>query len=348
MKVVLISSGVLPVFPKGYGGLEAVVGDLAVCLDRLGHEVYVVAPEGSDIGGGGKINHISCGPCDPDARGWEARAYELYASILLDQRFKDAIIHDHTWAKYIYLLKMEYPELHVLSTLHGMLPYQTPPPVEHPNIVGISKHHAQSIADGLKITTRHVYNGIDLHQYPFSKDHGERYLFLARMTPFKGAHIFVQAIRQLGLTGDLVGDDTMVEDKEFVSRLMLECAEYGKIRYWGGVSRSKAADLFGKAKCYVLPNTAGWQEPFGLTVVEAMACGCPVVATRSGAIPELVTEETGYLADTVEDLPSLLDGDKITAIDSWDCRNRAELFSRESMAISYAKLYKEILDGGGW
>jgi len=177
----------------------------------------------------------------------------------------------------------------------------------------------------------------------------DRYLFLARMTPFKGAHVFAKVMAAKGYKADLVGDDTMVEDKNFVNDLMMFCNNNPNIRYWGGVNREKAACLFRRAKCYVLPNTAGWQEPFGLTVVEAMASGCPVVATVSGAIPELVIEGlTGYVAKSVEDLPALLEDDKIAMIKSEDCRARASQFTREAMAINYAKLYKEILEGGGW
>jgi len=349
MKIVLISSGVIPVFPNGYGGLENVVGNLAVCLDRIGHDVYVIAPDGSDIGGVGNIKLIGCGPCDPDARAWESRAYEKYAPMLLSPEFEDAIIHDHTWAKAVYLLKMRHTRLNVMSTLHGMLPYQTPPPVPQCNMVGISKHHAETISQGLKIPVRHVYNGIDLGRYPFGEGpRNDRYLFLARMTPFKGAHLFTKAIVTKGLKGDLVGDDEMVEDKGFVEQLMRACGSGNGVCYRGGVSRERAAKFFRESKCYVLPCTGGWQEPFGLTVVEAMASGCPVIVTPSGALPELVADGfSGYVVQE-DQLQDFLDDDKINAISPMDCHLRALKFSREEMTKNYEILYREVLSGGGW
>ena len=360
MQVVLISSGALPVFPLGYGGLEAVVGDLAVCLAEGGHEVTVICPDESGIEGFNyNIRTIKCGPCDPNARAWEAQAYQKYAPMLLSDDYKDAVIHDHTWAKGIYLLKRDNPRLNVMSTLHGMLPYQTPPPVAKPCMAGISKHHAGTMEAGLRIPVRFVYNGIDLSKYALPVGYSKtatlamisserrRYLFLARMTPFKGAHVFVDLMRSIQAEGDLVGDDIMVEDQNFVANLKQACAAYPDVKYWGGVDREKTVEFFQKAHCYILPCTEGWQEPFGLSVVEAMACGCPVVATASGAIPELVVEGvTGFVVKTTQDLQDVLKGGKIATIKSSDCRKRAEEFSREKMCEGYLKLYQEVLEGG--
>jgi len=347
MRICLLSSGVLRVPPLGYGGLEQVVADLGECLTDMGHEVYMVAPTGSEVKG---VNLIDCGPCSSDARQWEADAFQKYAPWLMSEDNKDMVIHCHQWTKPIYLLKRDNPRLNVLSTLHGMLPYDSPPPVEHPNMVGISQHHAGSISKGLNVAAKFVYNGIDLDKYKY-KEHvsNGRFLFLARMTPFKGAHVFVDLLKLLGLEGDLVGDDQMVEDQNYVMQLMKNCSDYGKIRYWGGVSREKTVDFFSKSRCYILPCTPGWEEPFGLTVVEAMACGCPVVATASGAIPELVEHGvTGFVAKNIQELPIYLKDGIIDTIKSEDCRERAEFFSRENMATNYLKLYESVLEGKNW
>jgi len=350
MHIVLISSGALPVMPLGYGGLEQVVGDLAICLAKSGHEVTVICPDESGIEGfNNNIRTIKCGPCNPNAREWEAQAYQKYAPILLSPDYKDAVVHDNTWAKGIYLLKKDHPRLNVMSTLHGMLPYQTPPPVAKPCMAGISKHHAGTMEAGLKIPVKFVYNGIDLSKYAFPEGYMKtrRYLFLARMTPFKGADVFVDLMRSIQGDGDLVGDDIMVEDQAFVENLKQACRSYPGVKYWGGVSRSAAVDFFQNAHCYILPCNKGWQEPFGLSVVEAMACGCAVVATRSGAIPELIIEGvTGFVVNTTQDLQDVLKGDKISTIKPSDCRKRAEEFSREAMCKNYLSLYEDVLNGG--
>ncbi len=350
MKIVLISSGVLPVYPKGYGGLEAVVGDLAAALTEKGHEVTVVCPDESDIDTANlSIKTIKCGPCNPNAREWESVAFGRYAGVLLSEEYKGAVIHDHSWAKGIYMLKKDHKQLNVMSTLHGMLPYQSPPPVERPSMCGISKHHADSVSSGLGIPVRFAYNGINLENYPYNPaiERSDKYLFLARMTAFKGAHVFIDLMRSIQASGDLVGDDTMVEDQNYVERLKQACKSYPDVNYVGGVERDRAKLYFQKAGCYILPCQQGWQEPFGLTVVEAMACGCPVLATCSGAIPELIVEGvTGFTVHNNQDLQDILKSDKLLSIKSEDCRKRAEDFSRENMADSYLKLYEEVLNGG--
>jgi glycosyltransferase involved in cell wall biosynthesis len=348
MKVILISSGSLPCPPVGYGGLEQVVYDLAVGLKSLGHEVSVVAPTESILPDG--INLIDCGPCKEHAQQWEHDAYTKYRPMMFSEEFKDAIWHDHTWTKGAYISKIENPKLHVCSTLHGMLPYTTPPPVQRPSMIGISKHHADSISAGLGIPVRYVYNGINLDKYKMGEDkRADRWLFLARMTPFKGAHVFVDLMKQLQLKGDLIGDDTMVEDKEYVHRLLMACNDYPSVRYWGGVPRSMAIDFFRKSKAYVLPCGQGWQEPFGLTVIESQACGTPVLATASGAIPELIVDgKTGFVVKSQQDLRQIIESGVMDSLSSSDCRENAEKFSLLQMAKNYANLYQELLTNGGW
>ena len=350
MKIVLISSGALPVPPVGYGGLEQVVYDLAAELVKE-HEVHIIAPTESKLPEG--CNLIDCGPCSSNARQWEFDAFQKYQGMFSSTEFKDAIWHDHTWRKFIYIAKANIPSLNVMSTLHGMLPYQSPPPVSRPSICGISKHHADTISAGLGIPTRFVYNGIDLEKYPYNPGEARtnRFLFLARITPFKGTHTFVDLMRSLQLEGDVIGDDQMVEDKAYVERIIQACNDYPKTRYWGGVSRAMAADLFRKAKAYILPCSQNWQEPFGLTVVESMASGCPVIATASGAIPELIVDgETGFVAKTTQDLQTIINqfNRGVYIITPEDCRKRAEVFSRKNMAKGYIARYHEVLENGGW
>lgn len=350
MKVVLISSGTLPVPVPGYGGLEQVVADLAISLDAMGHDVSVVGPSESTIGKVGKIKLIDCGPCNPNAHEWELNAYGKYRPMMDSEEFKGAVWHDHSWKKGVYMAKVENPKLNICSTLHGMLCYHTPPPVQKPSMIGISKHHADSISAGLGIPVRFVYNGIDLEKYKMGEaKRSNRYLFLARMTVFKGAHVFTDLMKQLGAEGDLIGDDTLVEDKGYVERLLMACNEYPGVRYWGGVPRSMAVDFFRKAKLYILPCGQGWQEPFGLTVIESQACGTPVLATASGAIPELIEQgKTGLVVAGQQDLKLALESGILDKIKPEDCRKNAERFSRENMAKGYLACYAELLEKGGW
>jgi len=156
MKILLISSGVIPVPPPSYGGLEQVVADLAIELDKMGHKVVVLCPEGSLIGTVGNIDAWVIGPPTFDAHGWEYNAF-----IQTHQHYKDFdIIHDHSWRKFSYL--SGHPN--IISTLHGMCPYEAPP-IPKPCFVGISQNHAKEISQKMKIQCAYVYNDINLENY---------------------------------------------------------------------------------------------------------------------------------------------------------------------------------------
>ena len=351
MRVVLISSGVLPCPTIGYGGLEQIVADLAIVLDRMGHEVWVVAPDESTIGEHGNIQLIGCGPCDNNAHAWEETAFQKYRPMMESEEFKDAIWHTHDWRKWAYRAKFDLPHVHVMGTLHGMLCYEKPPPFQHPNLNGISRNHADGLSAGLGVPVRCVYNGIDLDKYKYGSKKGrtDRLLFLARITSFKGAHVFPDLCKQLKASGDLVGDDTIVESQELVERVIMQCNDYPDCRYWGGVSRERTIEFFQSCKTYVLPLTPGWLEPFGLTIVEAGACGAPVVATDSGSMPELIEDGVnGYVAKNLTHMKEILENGCLDSISSQDCRKMAKRFSRETMAEGYVALYQEILETGGW
>jgi len=352
MKVVLISSGVLPVPVKGYGGLEQIVYDLAICLDKQGHEVFVVAPPESEVANEGNIKLLINDPplpaCNSNAHWWEYESYNRYRPLMDSEEFKDAVWHDHSWKKFTYLAKMQNSNLKVCSTLHGMLPYQTPPPIERPCMIGISKSHADQMASGLGIPVKYVYNGIDIDKYFINgNNRNGRFLFLGRITTYKGPHIFIDIMKENGYRGDIVGDDALVEDPAFVDRVLIMCNNYPNVRYWGEMARQRCIEMLQQAKAYISPLLPNWQEPFGLSIIEAMACGTPVIATKNGSIPELIEHGvSGYVVETTHDISKYLTDEALSKITAENCRKQAEKFSRENMCNNYLALYGKVLEGG--
>ena len=346
MKILLISSGILEVPPLGYGGLEQIVADLAIELDKIGHTVCVVCPNESTIGNIGNIDAWVCGEKNRNAHQWEREAFEKYKNRLIEFD----IIHDHSWTKPSYLAKIDNPKLNVISTLHGMLgpgsPYGSPPPVDKPCFVGISKDHAQSIASFLGIASRFCYNGIDLDKYRFKQEKSDRYLFLARINPYKAPHVFIDLMKQANKQGDIVGDDILVEDPNYVEKVLMMCNDLqGQIKYWGGATRDRAMEFFQNAKAYIAPLLPPWREPFNLCVIESMACGTPVIGTANGALPELIEHgKSGFVCQTIFDMLQYLN--KVNEIRPEECRQRAEQFSRKRMVDTYLELYNEVIKGG--
>lgn len=348
MKILQISSGVLPVPPLSYGGLEMICFDLSYCLAEKGHEVHIVCSDESTADKYHKnIACIRMGPSQGNAHEWEMNAHNKIMEQNIYNQFE--IIHTHDWKKFAYIAKMQNPQLNVISTLHGMCPYNQPPPIPKPCMVGISKSHAQHMSSVLGIPVKHCYNGVDLDKYGFNRNsRNGRYLFLGRINNYKAPHAFLDLIKETMTYGDVVGDDSMVEDPMYVERILLTCNDmHGRATYWGDVSRDRAVEFLQESKAVIMPHLAPWQEPFGLVAIEAMACGTPVLATNNGALTELVKHDiTGYLADFYQDLAQYMNDKALNKIKALDCRKQAEVFSRENMCKNYLLLYQKVLEGG--
>jgi glycosyltransferase involved in cell wall biosynthesis len=286
----------------------------------------------------------------------EQAAYSGYWQRLPDY----AVIIDHSWQKWSYILKTEgrlaQPILGVVhAPVHTM--YATPPPVILPCIVAISHDQAAHVSDLWGVPARVAYNGIDLNFYrsplPVTTDRprdsvtrGDRYLFLARISKIKGPHLAVDLARSLRFGLDLVGDDRITGEPELAHR-MIELAK-NNITYHGGVSRARTVEFFSKAKALLHPAFA-FREPFGLSIVEAQACGAPVIVSDHGALRETVKHgETGFVVKTVGEMEELIRSDAVRDIRSDACRANAERFGNDKMVTRYEELCTEALDTGGW
>ena len=213
------------------------------------------------------------------------------------------------------------PDCPHVFTLHGNLrPGRTP----RPNTIFLSADHA----------SRHgarafVYNGVDPSEFVFRRVKGEYDLFLGRLHSVKGYRWAMAGAKSSGRRLLVAGG----------WRLSLRRS----LRFVGAVNGERKADLLASAACLWMP--ALWDEPFGLTLVEAMMSGTPVLGTRRGALPEVVTDDVGALGDTLEELIELRS--TIERRDPGACRARAERwFSHTGMAEEYVRMYQHYLASG--
>src|SRR6266536_256189 len=188
-----------------------------------------------------------------------------------------------------------------------------------------------------------VYNGIDVDAYPFKAKKDDFVLFLGRAGPEKGAHRAVLAAREAGVRIVLAVKITERGEEEHWNRVVLPALPHdGTIL--GEIGFVEKVDLLSRAKAVLFP--IDWDEPFGLVMVEAMACGTPVIATPRGSVPELLVDrQTGFIV-SVEHYP----GDAAAAlrrVDEFDpaaCRARVqELFSGEAMVSGYEAVFERVL-----
>jgi glycosyltransferase involved in cell wall biosynthesis len=344
MKICVISSNVLPCLPlddpdNGYNGLEQIVWSLCAGLARRGHEILLIAPNGSKPPPGVELHGTTRGE-------GEDRAYSGYWQRL--PAYQIAI--DHSWHKWSYMLKIEgrlsSPILGVChAPVHTM--YERVPPVLLPCIVAISHDQAAHASEIWGVATRVVHNGIDPNFYCSNgASRSDRYLFLARISTIKGPHLAIDLARKLRFALDMVGDDVLTGEPQLAQRVRALCRD--NITFHGAVSRARAVEFFSAAKALIHPAFP-FREPFGLSVVEAQACGLPVIVSDHGALRETVKHgETGFVVKTLDEMEALIRSDAVRSIRSDACRENARRFSLETMVKRYEDLCTEALDTGGW
>lgn len=339
LKVCVISTNVIPCPPPGYAGLEMITWQLANGLADKGHEVLLVAPRGSKS----KAEIHETTLMEPEKQAWGGYKERLN---------KYDVIVDHSWEKWSYISKMngdyKKPILGVLhAPVHTM--YNSPPPVDKPCFVTISKDQGLGCKEHLKCDSRTCYNGVDIDFYkPSNMQRNDRYLFLARISTIKGPHIAVNAALATGAKLDLVGDDTITGEPQLTNHIKNACYLNPNLNYVGPQSREECVFWFNRNKALLHPNEL-FREPFGLAPVEAQLCGMPVIAWKNGAMPETVKHgETGFIVSSQGEIENLIRSDAVSTLKSNNCREWASQFSYDRMVSRYEELCLEAIDSGGW
>jgi glycosyltransferase involved in cell wall biosynthesis len=184
-------------------------------------------------------------------------------------------------------------------------------------------------------------NALDLSLYPVHPHRGDYLLFLGRMSPDKGAHRAIEVAEELRLPLKLAGKMQELREEEFFDATVRP--HLGRdIEYLGEVSHDEKVDLLQNARATLFPIE--WAEPFGLVMIESMACGTPVIATRHGAVPEVIADgRTGVIVDDHKEMPAALE--QADRIDPLECRRYVEeRFSKERMVRDYEAAYEKAID----
>lgn len=326
--------------PKKYGGTERVIHALTEELVRRGHNITLFAT-------GDSKTSASLSSVYP--RGLrEVRIKDpyglnelplLHIATAYKRQEEFDIIHDHI--SVFSIPTTQFVTTPVVITLHGPIGpnnrrlYET---VNTPHYVTISK--SQGIYAGNISIAATIYNGLPMEDYPFSKEHKGYLLFVGRISMEKGVHHAIDAASYLNLPLIIAAKLDMVETKYFREYIEPRLSEE-QVQWIGEVDEKERNRLMSEAMCILHPVT--WREPFGLTMIEAMACGCPVVAFNKGSIPEVVKNgKTGFVVNDVEEMSDAIG--KIDTIDRKACREYAlKNFNAKLMADRYEDLYYHLL-----
>ena len=183
-------------------------------------------------------------------------------------------------------------------------------------------------------------NALDLQLYPAKPHRGEYLLFLGRMSPDKGAHRAIAVAMETGLPLKLAGKRSEPREREYF-RELIEPHLVDGIEYLGEVTHGHKVELLQNARATLFPIE--WEEPFGLVMIESMACGTPVIATRFGAVPEVIEDRrSGIIVDDYREMPAALEA--ADRLDPLECRRYVEeRFAPERMVEDYVSAYRAVI-----
>jgi glycosyltransferase involved in cell wall biosynthesis len=327
--------------PIAYGGTERIVAELVQELDRRGHHVTTFASGDSRIPG----DHVVTVPealrpaglaDDPTA------AFEETVRMVLERAGEFDLIHSHVERWNLELARRT--AVPVVSTFHGRLdvPWAKHAFADAPRgLVAISDDQARVHPEADWTV---IHHGLTFDLPPMVETPGDAFCFVGRITPEKG---ILDAIEVARLTGRrlLVAAKvpTLAGEIEYWERTVESALVGADVEILGELNEPERDRLVAASRASLIPSA--WPEPFGLVVIEALACGTPVLARRSGAIPEILRDGIdGFIGDDAQQLAYF--DDRLDDLDRAGIRSSAlERFSVGRMVDRYEALYRELLAG---
>jgi glycosyltransferase involved in cell wall biosynthesis len=340
MKIAQIAPLMESVPPRLYGGTERIVSYLTEALVGLGHEVTLFA-SGDSVS---RANLISCATValrlDPNVR--DPIPYHM---LMLDRvrRYADEfdILHFHIDQFHFPLFR---PIAHrTVTTLHGRqdLPDLKPLYVGFADmpLVSISDAQREPIAKANLVAT--IHHGLPKDLYtPTYHPRGGYVAFIGRISPEKRPDRAIRLAQALGIPLKIAAKVDKVDDAYFREKIAPLLEQPG-VEFIGEINDRAKAEFLGEARALLFP--IDWPEPFGLSMIEAMACGTPVLAFRHGSVPEVIDQGvTGFMVDSMEEAVRTLP--RVLALDRHAVRRQFEKrFSATRMAKDYVALYRSLL-----
>ena len=324
--------------PRHYGPWELVTSLLTEALVARGVDVTLFATLDS-LTAGTLAGVVPSGYSETpgmDAKVWEIR----HLAHLFERAGEYDLIHNQ--ADFMPLAFSRLVDTPMLTTIHGF---------SSERIVPVYRDYDDRVAYvAISDADRHpdltyaatIHHGIRLEDFPFDPAGSDNLLFFGRIHPDKGA---ADAVRAAQATGRRLVMAGIIQDEAYHAREVAPHIDGDRIAHIGTVGGADRARTLGSAA--VLLHLIGFDEPFGLSVVEAMACGTPVIAYRRGAMPELIRDGVnGFLVDSFDEAVAAIA--RIAEIDRTACRAWVEQrFTVERMADRYLELYRELVGGAG-
>jgi len=337
VRIAMVAPLEMRVPPVAYGGTELVVSLLTEELVRRGHDVTLFAS-------GDSLTSATLVPGSPRflrGSGLDAGIYTMLNVMACFERASEFdIIHNHTCFE--GLATAGLIKTPVLTTLHGNLEGDWRLLFER--YKGWYNTISRSAARLLPPQPRCVgviYNAIDVDSYPFNPGpRGDHLLYLSRISEEKGPHLAIEVAKRLGRRLIIAGNVHPVDEPFFRAKVLPQ-VDGDKVVYVGEADYHMKRRLFAEAACLLAPIT--WDEPFGLFLIEAMACGTPVIAIGRGSVPEVVEDgRTGFVVDSIDAMAEAVR--RVHEISPYDCRSHVQSrFNVGRMTDEYLAAYRRIV-----
>jgi glycosyltransferase involved in cell wall biosynthesis len=340
MKIAQIAPLYESVPPKLYGGTERVVSYLTEALVDLGHDITLFA-SGDSITKA-RLRAVCHRSLRLDEHSVDTVADHVY---LVERVAQESaafdFVHSHIdYLAYPLFRRMQTPHV---TTLHGRL--------DIPNLVTLYREFSDiplvSISNYQRLPLSWacwqatIYHGLPENLYTFREGPGEYLAFMGRICPEKGVEAAIEIATRAGMPLKIAAKVDKVDEQYFAS-VVKPLLDGRSVEYVGEINEPQKNEFLGKAVALLFP--IDWPEPFGLVMIEAMACGTPIIASVRGSVPEIMEEgETGFV---IKDLDGALRAVReVGGLDRRRCRQVfEERFTASRMAAEYLQLYQRLID----
>jgi glycosyltransferase involved in cell wall biosynthesis len=329
--------------PRFYGGTERIVSYLTEDLVRKGHDVTLYASGDSETRA--RLRPSSARSLRLDRECKDPLSHHI---VMLERVAQEAsefdVIHYHI--DYLHFPTTRRTPQHHLTTLHGRL--------DLPDLVPLYREYREmpviSISDSQRRPLEWanwqatVYHGLPRDLYPFTETPGDYFAFLGRISPEKGCDRAIEIARRVGMPLKIAAKIGEADQEYYDQRIRPLLREPG-VEFIGEISERDKSAFLGGARALLFP--IDWPEPFGLVMIESMACGTPVLAFPRGAVPEILEAGvTAHFGSTVDELVEA--AGRLGELDRRICRETFERrFSDVRMSDDYEQVYRRLMEGNG-
>jgi glycosyltransferase involved in cell wall biosynthesis len=327
--------------PEAYGGTERVVAYLTEGLVRRGHAVTLFASGDSETAARLVAPTPRALRLDPD--GPDPLAAHLVQMIqVFEQAPRFDVIHCHVGHLAFPFCRLTGATS--LHTQHGRLDlpslYSTFRHFRELPLVSISHAQRQPLRSLGVTWAGTVHHGLPLDGYPFQRQRGSYLAFLGRISPEKRPDLAIAVAERVGVPLRIAAKVDAV-DREYHEREIAPLLDHPLVQFIGEIDDAAKPGFLGEALALLMP--IDWPEPFGLVMIEALACGTPVIARRRGSVPEVVQHgRTGFVVETVDEMADAVRG--LDRIDRTDCRRAVETrFTVDRMTDAYEAIYSSLV-----